>query len=53
MWRNNLKVILFPEDIIAKKVAEMGARITKDYAGKRVLAVHLCGAYPNSGSKLF
>lgn len=44
--RNDIKEILFTEDQLAEKVAELGARITADYAGKNPLVVSvLKGSY--------
>lgn len=44
--RNDIKEVLFTERQLADKVAELGARITKDYEGKNPLIVSvLKGSY--------
>ena len=44
--KNDIKEILFSEEQLAEKVAELGARITADYAGKNPLVVSvLKGSY--------
>jgi len=40
-WANNLKVVLFSEEQIQRKVAELADRINRDYAGKKPLCVGL------------
>jgi len=36
---NDIKEILFTKEMIAEKVKELGAQITKDYAGKELLVI--------------
>lgn len=44
--KNDIKEVLFTEEQLRQKVAEMGARITEDYAGKNPLIVSvLKGSY--------
>lgn len=44
--KNDIKEVLFTEEQLRQKVTEMGARITKDYAGKNPLIVSvLKGSY--------
>jgi hypoxanthine-guanine phosphoribosyltransferase len=40
-WSSNIKEVLFTPHMIQSKVAELGARISKEYAGKKVLCVGL------------
>ena len=40
-YHKNLDKILFTEDVIAKRVSELAAEISKDYAGKEVVVVGL------------
>ena len=40
-YHKNLGKILFSEDAIAKRVSELAAEISKDYAGKEILIVGL------------
>jgi phosphoribosylpyrophosphate synthetase len=40
-WSSNIKEVLFTPRMIQMKVAELGARISKEYAGKKVLCVGL------------
>lgn len=40
-WKENIKCILFSEEMIARKVKEMAARISHDYIGKSILVVGL------------
>jgi len=40
-WGVNMKEVLFTEDVIQAKVKEMAALISRDYAGKKILAVGL------------
>ena len=37
--KEDLKEILFPEETLKRRVAEMGAQITKDYAGRNPLLI--------------
>jgi len=37
--KNDIKEVLFTEEIIQKRVAELGAEITKEYAGKAPLLI--------------
>lgn len=46
MMKNDIKEVLFTEEQLAAKVAELGARITADYQGKNPLIVSvLKGSY--------
>lgn len=40
-WAGNIKVVLFGEDQIQRKVREMAQEISRDYAGRKVLCVGL------------
>ncbi len=40
-WAKNIKVVLFTEEQIRRKVKELASRISKDYAGKKILVVGL------------
>src|SRR4051794_10228673 len=40
-WSANIKSVLFSESDIQSKVRELAAQISKDYAGKKILAVGL------------
>ncbi len=40
-WSANIQQVLFTPEMIQAKVAELGARISKDYSGKEVLCVGL------------
>lgn len=37
--KNDIKSVLYSEELLASKVAELGARITKDYSGKELLVI--------------
>ena len=39
MMTDDLKSVLYTEEQIAKRVAEMGAELTRDYAGKNPIVV--------------
>ena len=56
MMTDDLKSVLYTEEQIAKRVAEMGAELTRDYAGKNPIVVGILkGASMPSvdGSNLF
>eukprot|EP00455_Lapot_gusevi_P034018 TRINITY_DN373_c0_g1_i1.p1 TRINITY_DN373_c0_g1~~TRINITY_DN373_c0_g1_i1.p1 ORF type:complete len:246 (+),score=91.04 TRINITY_DN373_c0_g1_i1:68-805(+) len=40
-WSRNIKTVLFSEDMIQRKVRELAAQISRDYAGKTIIAVGL------------
>jgi len=40
-WSKNIKVVLFGEDQIQRKVRELAAEISRDYAGRKILCVGL------------
>ena len=47
MMTDDLKSVLFTEEQIAKRVAELGAELTRDYAGKKPLVIGILkGASP-------
>ena len=37
--KNDIKSVLYSEELLASKVAEIGAQITKDYMGKELLVI--------------
>ena len=37
--KNDIKDIIFPEDVIQKRIAELGAKLNKDYADKSLLII--------------
>jgi len=37
--KNDIKDIIFPEDVIQKRIAELGAELNKDYADKSLLII--------------
>ncbi len=37
--KNDIKNVLYSEELLAEKVAEIGAQITKDYEGKELLVI--------------
>ena len=45
---NDVKEVLYSEEMLAEKIAEMGAQISRDYAGKNLLMVSVL-----KGSVLF
>ena len=43
MMRNDIQEVLFSEQQLADKVAELGARISVDYEGKNPLVLRIHG----------
>ncbi len=41
VWKTHIKEVLFSQEAISKRVAEMAAQISADYAGKEVICVGL------------
>lgn len=39
LFKNDIETVLYSEEVIAKRVAELGAVISRDYAGKEVVLI--------------